>query len=146
MEKGDTGAVCTRHRLLVDQLHPLLLQLCQGLLDVRHLQGDVVDPLAAILEELRDRGVILGGLEKLETRFTHREKCHPHLLRLHLVGRRDFESDPVLENGQGFLHVLHSDSDVADLLYHSSLLSLNGSSMSTLSTVPNVCPASRTKA
>src|SRR5687768_10397601 len=74
MQEGHAAAVRSRHRGLVRQPVALRFQTLQVLLDVVDAEAEVVDPFAALLDELRDRGVGRGGLEQLEVRVADGEE------------------------------------------------------------------------
>lgn len=67
---------------LVDQLDPLLRQLGERGLDVGHLVGDVMHPLAALREEAADGGVVAERCQELDAALAdaHRRRLDPLVL------------------------------------------------------------------
>src|SRR5207244_797866 len=66
IDEGDAAAPVARARRLVDELHALGAQLCEGALDVLDLQADVVQALAFLGDPLAGLRLRSGGLEELE--------------------------------------------------------------------------------
>src|SRR6185369_8594282 len=68
VQKCDAAAVRSRHRRFVDEAEALLLQACELRLDVRDPEADVVNPLAALVDEFRHRGVGREWFQQLDVR------------------------------------------------------------------------------
>src|SRR5207244_8821108 len=77
MEKGDAAATCARHRRVVDEAKPLRLKPRQMLFEVVHAETEVMDPLAALFDELRHPRLRSGRLEQLEVGTAGGEERRP---------------------------------------------------------------------
>ncbi len=88
-------------RRLVDQPDAGRLQLGQRRVDVIDRERHVMQPGAALLEELRDRRLGRGGLEQFEQAFTGRQEVRAHLLAGdELVVRRPAARAVAVERGR----------------------------------------------
>src|SRR5262249_50720892 len=116
MKKGDAASVRPRHRRLVDQSKALLLQFFQLGFDVVDAQADVVNPLATLLDELRNRGVGAGGLEQLEVRIADGEKRGAHALCDHGLDVIDGQAEGLVDFR--ILDGSNSDSYVVEYWLH----------------------------
>src|SRR5438874_1198811 len=74
-------------RLLIQHGCSLLLHLCQGCINIFHFEADVVQALAALLQELCQAGVGIDWLDQFDftaTRATHGEEGDAYLLGRYL--------------------------------------------------------------
>ena len=71
MQERDLRCADAGARRLVDQPHALVAQPPQDGLDVVDLVGDVVQPRAALGEELADRRVVVERREQLDVVLAH---------------------------------------------------------------------------
>src|SRR5690349_18604950 len=108
-------------RLFIEDCRAFCLHVGEGGVDVGYFQADMVQALAAFLQEFCEAGVGGEGLDQFNfaaTRATHRQKGDAHLLGRHLfyLARRDAQKVTIEE--QGLLDVTHYDSNMVDALRH----------------------------
>jgi len=109
----DAGA-----RRLVDQAYPLIAQPPEDGLDVVDLVGDVVQPRAALGEELADRRVVVERGEQLDVVLSHVQQRGLDTLRLHRLAVHQREPEDVDVEVDRLLEVAHREADVVDAPEH----------------------------
>ena len=108
-------------RFFVQRREPFGLQSGDFGADVGDLEGEVMDALAAFLQEFGNRAVGAGGLEEFDFRFARLEKRRGHALRFDgflLVG---FGVEEPGKQGVGGIEVLDGDADVFDVFHGKKL-------------------------
>src|SRR4051812_25837377 len=109
----DAGA-----RRLVDQAHSLVAQPPEDGLDVVDLVGDVVQPRAALGEELADRRVVVERGEQLDVVLAHVQQPGLDTLRLHRLAVHQGEPVDVDVEVDRLLEVGDREADVVDAPEH----------------------------
>ena len=61
--------------------------------DVFDAKADVMNPFAALLDELRDRRVVAGRLEQFEIRIADGKECGAHFLRGDILDVIDVQAE-----------------------------------------------------
>src|SRR5688500_15014035 len=113
MQERGPAAVRPRHRRFVDEPVALRLQGLEVFFDVVDSEADVMNALAALLDELRDRGVGAGWLEELQVRVADGEEGRLYLLRLDGLDVLDAQSQRLVDACR--IERFHGDSDVIEL-------------------------------
>ena len=80
MHERDEAVVSAVERLLVHEPDAHSLEPREDRAYVRHLETQVMDPRAALLDRLCDRAALRRGFEKLDFRIPEKEKSNLHLL------------------------------------------------------------------
>src|SRR5580698_10327660 len=101
-------------RRLVPQLHALRLQLRQRAIDVLHLEADMKQPSALLLNPLRNPGLRPLTLQQLQIGLAHRQHRQPRLADLLLVLHIDPERIP--QQIHRLLQAVHRDRDMLHAL------------------------------
>src|SRR5690606_32647022 len=80
--------------------------------DVRYLEGNVVDPFAALLDGAGDRAVRRGAFEQLHLVWAYLEKGGHHPLARLFLALVSGAAQELFVQGLGLSKVLHGDADV----------------------------------
>src|SRR5690554_483822 len=122
MHEGNELSMRPVDRRLAEQSHPGLLHTRTPGLNIVAAQRDMMNPLAVLLQKLRDRAFIMQRFQQLDLRLPEPEKRHPHALALHLFGAFVGEPEHVaVEHGTG-LYGTYCDANMIDLVQHTCSL------------------------
>src|ERR1035437_6669173 len=103
-------------RLLVEQPGTLAAQLRQRRPDVIDPIGDVVHPLAALLQEAADGGLGTDGSNQLHMGAAQVEHGRFDAVLLHPLWNAGADAEQLLVSGDAGVEVGYGDTDVVDLL------------------------------
>src|SRR6266540_6099545 len=117
MDERHLRAARAGARLLVEERRALRLERRHRLRDVRHLQADVVEPLASLLDRLRHRAVRSGGGDELDAPAAVTEDRDAHLLGGHLLDLGELEAVDVAEQLHRGVEVGDEDGDVVEAVH-----------------------------
>src|SRR5437762_1010656 len=109
-----------RPRRLIDQRQPGAACSAELGRDVRRLEADVVQSLAATFEELGDAARRVDRLEELDLAPPDGQKRRPHALVAHRRLLRDAEAERIPPEGEPVLETAHDQADVVDARQHRS--------------------------
>ncbi len=90
--------------------------------DVGRLEAEVVQPFAALLEELGDAAVRIHGLEQLDLAAPDRQQRGLHALVLDRRLRRDPKPQEVAPEAEAVLEAADDETDVVDAREHRTRL------------------------
>jgi hypothetical protein len=103
---------CAGPRPLIHQPEPMGAALSERLVEIRHLEADVMDARTAAFEEPADRAVRLLGHQQLDLGLAHRQRNDARAVgRLRRFG---LDAQHVAVEGEGLGQVGDGNSDVAD--------------------------------
>ena len=114
---GQAGA-----RLAVDHRHPPRLQIGQRGGDVRRLEAEVMQSLAALGEEAAHRRGRPQRLQQLDLALAGRQQRGPHALLGDLRLAHQGQAEDVPIEPVGVAQTLHHDSDVMNPPHHLGIL------------------------
>src|SRR5947209_3495467 len=103
--------------LFRDQSHAVLLQPLNSVLQIRHLQADMMQALSAPGNKLRDRGIFRGRLEQFEPALADRNHHQIYLFVLDSFFRRNAEAKLFI-NCFGRRQRLHRNAKMIDAEIH----------------------------
>jgi len=89
-------------------------QFRQRTVDVLHLEADVEQPGALLLDPLGDTGVRSLTLQQLQIRLAHRQHRQPGLPNLFFI--LDIDTERVLQQIHRLLQTVHGDRDMLNAL------------------------------
>ena len=106
-------AVSTISGSLIDEADALTVAHCEGFAhSVFHLEGNMVNALATIVEELLNGAFRASRLEKFELHFADLEESGLNFLVFYCLCFVNFQSENVAEVGQNFVDALHGDAQM----------------------------------
>ena len=94
VQEGD-GAFGSLARGGVDQLDAVDLEVEEGLGEVRNLEADMVEALAALRDEAGHAGRVVGRLHELDLRLPDAEEGDPDVVALDVHDRLEIEPERV---------------------------------------------------
>jgi xanthine/uracil/vitamin C permease (AzgA family) len=113
MEECDVETVGTITGSLVDKTNALAVAHCESFAhSVFHLEGNVMNASAAVVEELLNGAFRASRLEKFNLHFAHLEESGLHLLVFYNLCFVNLQAENVLEIGQYFVDALHGDAQM----------------------------------
>jgi hypothetical protein len=118
VEEADPHPVDPRTGGFVDEPDPLPPGVRQGGGGVLHLEAEVVDSLAVLLDELPHRAVGGGRLDHLDRALAHAEDGGADLLIRHLLGPDERKPEDIPVEGDRLPKAADGDADVLDLPDH----------------------------
>ena len=101
VEEGDLAALGTLPGRLADRLDAVLDSRDDRAVDVGHLEGQVVQPLAVALEEPAHRGILGERFEELDLAPRKRQQRDLHALALDLFDLFDLQAQYFLVEDPG---------------------------------------------
>ena len=114
VHKGHS-AMSASTRRLVNQRHLVGFETIQCCLNVLHLDTDMMDALAALIQELGNARVVTGVLHQLNIALANRQEGDLYLLVRDPPNLLQRKSQCLLIDFQGFLDVVHHNSDMINL-------------------------------
>src|SRR5437868_3885047 len=124
MEEGDAHVVGAGPRGVVDHADAGLLQLGDAVLEALDGEGDVVQALAALLDEGRDRAGGVARLQQFQAHVADAEEADADLLAGHVLAALEDGPEGAFVEGPLGVDGADGDADVVDCLDggHCSLL------------------------
>src|SRR5215468_11917292 len=109
MDEGDARAAGAGLGYLVDQRRALLPKLGHRRFDILDLDADMVEPLAALVEESRHPGIRRSWADQLDPTHSASENGGLHLLAGDFFDVVQLEPQHVAVEGDRRIEVLHRD-------------------------------------
>src|ERR1700676_315136 len=86
-----------------------------GTREIRHFDGDVMQPFAALVNELRDYRIRFSGFEQLNPRFTGRQHGDLHLFLFDGFAEAGLETELLFVEEQRSVQRAYGDAQVINL-------------------------------
>lgn len=115
MGEPDAPPASPRSSDPVDELSPLLSEPVEGTVHARDAEGEVMQTLAAGIEEASDGGGGVRRFEELDMRVPHLNERDPHLLGRNDLGDAGRESETVLVRRHGGLERADGNAHMVQL-------------------------------
>lgn len=116
MEKADEKALRPRTRLPVNELQPGGCHPGERLTDIVHGEGNMMDPLAALLDVFGDRPLGRRRRQELDFCLPHTEKRGSDLLIRNFLNTGAGSSQKRFVQGDGCLKVPYGNTDMFDVV------------------------------
>src|SRR5208283_1587690 len=131
MQEGNLCTACAFSRLFVDQPDPFCLEFFEGLFNIVHPEGNVLDPLSLGFNVFSDWAVGGGGFEKLDFGVSHWKEGGRNLLFGNSFASEVRESENVGIELLYFFYTAYSNAYVVNFEYlHDASLDLEMASHS----------------
>jgi len=115
VDEGDPVPVTANPRLAIDELGAGLDQMSQGGVEVGHLDGDVMQPLATPVQESTDRGIAAERHQQLQVRAPQRNHRLLDPLVGHDLATQRLDAEQRRQRPQRLIEVTHGDGGVVQV-------------------------------
>src|SRR5208337_1504102 len=117
MENGNFGTTRAFSRLFVDQPDPFCLEFFEGLFNIFHAEGNVLDSLSLCFDEFSDWAIRRSRFEKLDFGFSYRKEGRRYLLLRNSLASEMLKPENIGIELLYFLDTAHRNTDVINFEY-----------------------------
>src|SRR5208283_3781165 len=117
MEKGNFCPARAFSRLFVDQPDPFCLEFFEGLFNIFHPEGNVLDSLSLCFDEFSDWAIGGGRFEKLDFGFPYRKEGRRYLLLRNSFASEMLKPENICIELLYFLDTAYRNTDMVNFEY-----------------------------